>query len=1243
MPPHSSALRDLTNATPASTRKRPRAEAGGGGQGQKRQRAVTQDGLRNGSLLHYFQKPAEQRPQGSPAAAAPSSSPASAVPQQPAAAVSPQPPPAVAAPTQPAPASPAAVPPQTPPQCTSPGDEIVHPVSALRRGAAMISAPPPPLSRAAPAAPAPAAAGQAGAAPASGLIAMMRARKQLPGASAALPAAGPSAAVRRQEEAASAAAACAAAAAAAARITGAAKMLVCSAAAAAAHAAGAAWAIGAAAAAEPRLLDPSEALPLWQLKGRCGVLRLRALRQPPGDAVPAAAPGIQGELRCRVVPCALTTAAGGDSAAAPSVLVAFADGWAFQDGGAAELAEGVPLNLVAHRLSPVSRGAEANIPTAPVARMGGGDWNGRSVLLVCDRAAGGVACAAVSHPGRSVRATAVADAAVCLRRAWLGNRVRDTGVPNLACLSGSAVHEAVQQLSQQRQQGGAAGVLAAEGLLGEAVRSSAVAFAAAGCAGDDDARALVMPFAPAVAAASGVLQGQPAACAGGRRRSLRVAGLQGMEHRLGASDSAHGVHGVADVLAHGTVRDIEDTGPGGTSGPVAVELKTLQHLRRHEAVMKPQHRAQLFMYLLLLAEETGHDSGAVSGVLAYLVRGQPAPQLFALRASDGWMEVSQLLRLRNSLAAHEAQDLEPPAPSYGGGCRFCSQAAACAALGNSRGPPPPPWLQELAAEGYAPPRPREQRPPQQQREPGKQQAQPVALGDSASRSYFRRWHRWLAMEAAAEGPRTSTVSTHAGGETGGATASALTARLRAAALRLCMDPAADRLRLLVAGDSVPRPVGAATAPSGWEPPAHFNAEQRDALRRAAESELTLIQGLPGTGKTATIAALARLILARGQRVLIAAGTHSAVDSVCLQLLRSEVPFSRVHLSSERAAWGKGNVHPAVQEHIWQAEPRGSVSGAQQSMQAPRVVCATAQSMHHPFFAGCGRFDHLVLDEAGQLLQPVSLAPMFMCSQWTLVGDHEQLPPVVKSREAREEGAARSLLAALAEARPDAVARLTRQYRMNSEIATLPNAAVYDGRLQCGSAATAERRLAVCTGDRPGQPLWLQRACSAEPPVVFVDTSALAPGVDAEEERNRNSQEVELALAVLNRLDAAAQEPLSALAVSPFVPQVAALRSAISPLKFRNLSVECMSVDQSQGRDVDLVLVSLAKRQGDHLGSHLRDARRLNVAFTRARAKLVVFGAYEGVFRHIPEWQRVMDTADKHGWVVPADSVPPAAP
>lgn len=169
------------------------------------------------------------------------------------------------------------------------------------------------------------------------------------------------------------------------------------------------------------------------------------------------------------------------------------------------------------------------------------------------------------------------------------------------------------------------------------------------------------------------------------------------------------------------------------------------------------------------------------------------------------------------------------------------------------------------------------------------------------------------------------------------------------------------------------------------------------------------------------------------------------------------------------------------------------------------------------------FDYCIVDEASQVTLPVCLGPLACASKFVLVGDHYQLPPLVRNNEAKRLGYDVSLFEHLSERHPHAIVSLRHQYRMNAEIMLLANELVYGGRLRCGTDAVARSRLVLPSlatfhsSHAESAPncsqCWLAKVLDPNAPVVFLDTD----GVPAEESRHgdlvRNAIEADLSVDV----------------------------------------------------------------------------------------------------------------------------------
>ncbi|XP_068403789.1 solute carrier family 25 member 16 isoform X3 [Eschrichtius robustus] len=229
----------------------------------------------------------------------------------------------------------------------------------------------------------------------------------------------------------------------------------------------------------------------------------------------------------------------------------------------------------------------------------------------------------------------------------------------------------------------------------------------------------------------------------------------------------------------------------------------------------------------------------------------------------------------------------------------------------------------------------------------------------------------------------------------------------------------------------------------------LNKPQRQAMKKVLLSkDYTLIVGMPGTGKTTTICTLVRILYACGFSVLLTSYTHSAVDNILLKLAKFKIGFLRLGQTQK--------VHPDIQkfteEDICRSKSIRSLALLEELYNSQLIVATTCMGVNHPIFSR-KTFDFCIVDEASQISQPICLGPLFFSRRFVLVGDHQQLPPLVLNCEARALGMSESLFKRL-EQNKNAVVQLTVQYRMNSKIMSLSNKLTYEGKLECGSDKVA---------------------------------------------------------------------------------------------------------------------------------------------------------------------------------------------
>jgi len=430
-------------------------------------------------------------------------------------------------------------------------------------------------------------------------------------------------------------------------------------------------------------------------------------------------------------------------------------------------------------------------------------------------------------------------------------------------------------------------------------------------------------------------------------------------------------------------------------------------------------------------------------------------------------------------------------------------------------------------------------------------------------------------------------------------------------------------------------------PRGPELPARLNAEQDAALDLAERAlDVALVHGPPGTGKTTVLVEVIRRAVARGEQVLAVAPSNLAVDNLLERLLAAGVEGVRLghparvlpsllahtleaRVESHEAARIAGQLveealalrrdgrkrrqrrGPGRFSEAREAERRArellaearvlEARAEQEVLARAPVVLATLTGLDAPPLAG-RRFALAVVDEATQAVEPAAILALLRADRAVLAGDHLQLPPTVLSAAAQEGGLGVSLFERLAALHGDsAKVTLAEQHRMNRLIMGYPSEALYGGALRA-------------------HPSVADHAVDARP-LEVVDTAGRGfeeetpPGSDS----RQNPGEAELAAAEVARLLERGLLPREVALIAPYEAQVQRLRHLLGRWLDEGLEVD--TVDGFQGRAKEAVVVSLTRSNDAGEVGFLADVRRMNVAITRARKKLVVVGDGATVSRH----------------------------
>ena len=412
----------------------------------------------------------------------------------------------------------------------------------------------------------------------------------------------------------------------------------------------------------------------------------------------------------------------------------------------------------------------------------------------------------------------------------------------------------------------------------------------------------------------------------------------------------------------------------------------------------------------------------------------------------------------------------------------------------------------------------------------------------------------------------------------------------------------------------------------------LNPSQNDAIQKVVEGqEVSIIHGPPGTGKTTTLVEAIIETLQRETQVLVCAPSNAAVDWISEQLMRRSVNVLRIgnplRISDEMLSCSyerRYSSHPDYHE-LWNIR-RALAQGAKgeqihrlRDRQTELEIKINADLFNEARVVSCTligsayrlmerrRFSTLFIDEAAQALEPACWAAILKADRVVMSGDHQQLPPTVKNIQAARGGLADTLMQKVVGLHPQCVTLLTVQYRMNQDIMSFSSRWFYHSRLQAAPEA-AHRQVS---------PL--------DTPLTWIDTSAL----DYEEKENRyrsrsNSQEARLVIKTLrDYIEMISPQKIESERVdfgiiTPYRGQARLIRRLLKMQHyFRRLKrhITVGTVDGFQGQERDVIVISLVRDNAEGNIGFLRDLRRMNVAITRARMKLIIVGNAQTLSRH----------------------------
>ena len=367
----------------------------------------------------------------------------------------------------------------------------------------------------------------------------------------------------------------------------------------------------------------------------------------------------------------------------------------------------------------------------------------------------------------------------------------------------------------------------------------------------------------------------------------------------------------------------------------------------------------------------------------------------------------------------------------------------------------------------------------------------------------------------------------------------------------------------------------------------------------------LIQGFPGSGKSSFITYLLRGYSIRKLKCLLVAHTNIAVDNICLKLKKYNINFIRIAPTNSEL------VHSEIKKYILDLHQFKTIEEYQNHINNTKIFATTTASIGHKIFQNI-YFDFGIFDEVCQTFEPELLGPMILCDKFIFVGDPYQLKSPLKTIPLNEQ--IPTLFERLIKSYKNAFIKFNVQYRMNEEISDLSSICVYNGEMKCDTKnKNIKLKIDFNLLEKKSIKTFITKnkyvinseifkhILDPNKSVVFIEYKNLYNEKELDEINYVNQIEINLIKEIMILLNHLKFDLNEIGIITPFLKQEKSIVKELKEIGFNNV----YTIDKAQGSEKDIIIISFVKTLFS--SSIVNDLARINVAFTRAKKKIIILG------------------------------------